>query len=165
MGDYTGNKRCIVFDIDGTLADCEHRRHFVANRPKDFNAFFEAMDNDATVPHMLGIHNLHFLHDWEIVYCTGRPEMYRGRTRIWLHRHGFMGNDLSLKGLGRLNALHMRPDERRNDPDYEIKQDMFDLLTKEHGYTIEMVFDDRQQVVDMWRRNGVPCLQVAEGNF
>lgn len=26
-------------------------------------------------------------------------------------------------------------------------------------------FDDRQQVVDMWRDNGVPCAQVAPGRF
>jgi hypothetical protein len=25
--------------------------------------------------------------------------------------------------------------------------------------------DDRQRVVDMWRSNGLTCLQVAEGNF
>jgi len=28
-----------------------------------------------------------------------------------------------------------------------------------------MVFDDRQQVVDMWRQNGLTCFQVADGNF
>ena len=30
---------------------------------------------------------------------------------------------------------------------------------------VDMVFDDRQQVVDMWRANGLTCFQVAEGNF
>jgi len=28
-----------------------------------------------------------------------------------------------------------------------------------------MVFDDRDQVVEMWRANGIPCFQVAPGNF
>ena len=27
------------------------------------------------------------------------------------------------------------------------------------------VFDDRNQVVDMWRDNGITCFQVAEGDF
>ena len=27
------------------------------------------------------------------------------------------------------------------------------------------VFDDRQQVVDMWRQNGLTCFQVADGDF
>lgn len=32
----------IIFDLDGTLADCEHRRHFVEN-PKDTCHCFEAL--------------------------------------------------------------------------------------------------------------------------
>ena len=27
------------------------------------------------------------------------------------------------------------------------------------------VFDDRQQVVDMWRKNGLTTFQVADGDF
>ena len=27
------------------------------------------------------------------------------------------------------------------------------------------VFDDRNQVVDMWRQNGLTCFQVADGDF
>ena len=30
---------------------------------------------------------------------------------------------------------------------------------------VAMVFDDRQQVVDMWRSNGLTCFQVADGDF
>lgn len=32
----------IVFDLDGTLADCEHRIHHITKEPKDWRAFFEA---------------------------------------------------------------------------------------------------------------------------
>jgi len=28
-----------------------------------------------------------------------------------------------------------------------------------------MAFDDRNRVVATWRANGVPCAQVAEGDF
>ena len=28
-----------------------------------------------------------------------------------------------------------------------------------------VVFEDRKRCVDMWRRNGITCLQVAEGDF
>jgi hypothetical protein len=30
---------------------------------------------------------------------------------------------------------------------------------------IKGVFDDRNQVVKMWREKGLTCFQVAEGNF
>lgn len=32
-------------------------------------------------------------------------------------------------------------------------------------YRVTAVFDDRQQVVDMWREIGLTCCQVAPGNF
>ena len=36
-----------VFDVDGTLMDINHRRHFVENeKKKDFKSFFAAMDQD-----------------------------------------------------------------------------------------------------------------------
>jgi hypothetical protein len=57
----------------------------------------------------------------------------------------------------------MRDDKRHFMPDNELKKQFLD----EH-VNIEDVFlvvDDRQQVVDMWRKEGLTCLQVAEGNF
>jgi hypothetical protein len=33
------------------------------------------------------------------------------------------------------------------------------------GKAPDIVFDDRQRVVDMWRRNGITCCQVAPGDF
>jgi hypothetical protein len=33
------------------------------------------------------------------------------------------------------------------------------------GYEPIMVFDDRNQVVKMWRERGIVCAQVAEGDF
>lgn len=57
----------------------------------------------------------------------------------------------------------MRP---ANDhrPDDIIKQEMLDKL-KAEGHDIWFVVDDRQRVVDMWRRNGITVLQCAPGDF
>jgi hypothetical protein len=47
--------------------------------------------------------------------------------------------------------------------DYIVKQEILDAhIPKDR---VLFVLDDRQQVVDMWRRNGLMCFQVAEGNF
>lgn len=32
-------------------------------------------------------------------------------------------------------------------------------------YNVLGIFDDRQQVVDMWRSLGLKCFQVEPGNF
>jgi hypothetical protein len=62
--------------------------------------------------------------------------------------------------------LMMRPDNRRHDPDKDIKQDMLnEILNTVDKSNILYAVDDRKRVVDMWRSNGITCLQVAEGNF
>tara|TARA_R100000781_G_C4076432_1_gene126248 strand:- start:392 stop:871 length:480 start_codon:yes stop_codon:yes gene_type:complete len=60
--------------------------------------------------------------------------------------------------------LHLR-EEGNHNKDCYVKYDMY----KEHiegKYDVRYVFDDRNQVVDMWRNGlGLTCLQVADGNF
>jgi phosphoserine phosphatase len=47
-------------------------------------------------------------------------------------------------------------------PDNDLKQGWLDTIKK---HRVAMVFDDRQQVVDMWRQNGLTVFQVADGDF
>ena len=54
--------------------------------------------------------------------------------------------------------------DKDNRPDSEIKQDILKQLQKE-GKEILFVVDDRQSVVDMWRANGITCLQCKKGNY
>jgi phosphoserine phosphatase len=44
-----------------------------------------------------------------------------------------------------------------------VKYEILQEIVKE--YFIPFVFDDRDQVVRMWREAGLRCLQVASGNF
>jgi len=152
MGNYDKPTPAVIFDMDGTIADCEHRRHFVTGTKKNFDAFYDAMAYDTKNAVVAGLCNMYTLHQWHVIICTGRPESYREVTEAWLHSRGVFYKELL-----------MRPDERRHDPDFEVKQDMLSEILKVRE--VLCAFDDRQQVVDMWRRNGITCLQVAEGNF
>ncbi len=49
-------------------------------------------------------------------------------------------------------------------PDYKVKEELLGRILKD-GFEPIMAFDDRDQVVKMWREAGVPCAQVADGNF
>jgi len=57
----------------------------------------------------------------------------------------------------------MRDNKRHYMPDNELKKQFLD----EHVNIddVFLVVDDRQQVVDMWRKNGLTVFQVNEGNF
>lgn len=39
----------IIVDIDGTIADCRHRRKFLEGEVKDWQEFFAAMSHDTPI--------------------------------------------------------------------------------------------------------------------
>ena len=43
---YSMNKKVIIFDVDGTIANVEHRRHFVNQKPADWKSFRAETVND-----------------------------------------------------------------------------------------------------------------------
>lgn len=148
-------KKCFIVDIDGTLANAEHRLHHIQKKPKDWDAFFEGCSNDAPFPHMQFLICNMALTAY-IIFMSGRPERTRDATEKWLRRHGFK-YDLSP------TVLYMRADGDRRD-DSIVK---FELLERARadGWEPIMAFDDRDRVVKMWRDNGIPCAQVAPGDF
>jgi len=89
---------------------------------------------------------------YKIVYCSGRPDNYKEKTKDWLNRFQLPNGDLYMRN---------RVDSRQDSIIKEILFD-FEILTR---YDILMWFDDRQQVVDKIRSRGVTVFQVAPGNF
>lgn len=156
---------CYLFDLDGTLADLTHRLHHISGefdaqgmtKPKNWDAFFAGCVDDKPIPHMWELLNDLYTVGVIIVYVSGRSDQVRAETEEWLDQHNF-----PLPGVGK-NKLYMRTagDHR---PDHQVKGELLDRILAD-GYTPIMAFDDRQQVVDMWRKRGIPCAQVAEGNF
>lgn len=160
-------KDTIICDLDGTLFDINHRRHLVAKlRPdgtknkRDFKAFEDAIGQDTVNEAVLAL--LISMCGWkgenygpyEVVFVTGRHERTRkATTRALL--------DLP-SDFPSWTDMHMRRDDD-NRADFVVKQEILDtMLDKDR---ILFCLDDRNQVVDMWRRNGLTCFQVAEGNF
>lgn len=90
--------------------------------------------------------------DYEVIIVTGRNEQYRRITEQWL-----TWNDIPFV------RMLMRADND-NRADHIIKQEILNGLLAE-GKDIAFTVDDRQQVVDMWRSNGITCLQCDVGDF
>lgn len=154
--------RCYLFDIDGTLANHSHRMHHIQKEPKDWDAFFDACVDDKPIPHMLDLlqtlttsvtdFDNQASRDFEIVYVSGRSDSCQNATGVWLEKHGFPYGNLYMRKAG---------DHR---PDYVVKGELLDQILAD-GYEPIMAFDDRTQCVKLWRARGIPCAQVAEGNF
>lgn len=151
--------RCLIVDIDGTLADCRHRLHHVLPGAKrDWNKFFAEMSADTVIEPVRDLLELVAVADdegWDtcVIFSTGRPETYREVTGAWLRQH--------LPRKLRYWFLYMRPaDDTR--PDHVVKREMLDRIRAD-GYDPFIVIDDRPSVVAMWREAGLVCLQAAPG--
>ena len=152
-------KNFIIFDIDGTLADISQRLHFIQGEKKDWESFYGAMDKDQPIYEMaLLLRVLLFTTltdtEYEVVFVTGRPEKYREKTMKWLS---------NISRIENLNErLFMRKDGDHRQ-DYVVKREIVEKL-KERG-PIRMAFEDRDQVVQMYRSLGIRCLQVVDGDY
>jgi adenylate kinase family enzyme len=148
-----GLKELIIWsDLDGTLCNVEHRRHFVRREgKKDWNGFFKEMVNDTVNRPVMSV-LLTLGKNYQVVYCSGRPDSWRKETKQWLE------DNKAPNGL-----LFMRP---RNDsrPDNIVKEIIldFEILTR---FSVYFCLDDRDQVVKMLRGRGLTVFQVAEGDF
>jgi hypothetical protein len=168
-------KNIIICDLDGTLCGIEHRLHHVQKadsnglkRKPDWDAFFAGIRDDVVNEPVLrvlqemtlGNCGCNYGERREIIFCSGRPERCRADTVEWLHRvdEDLFNPDPELENY----KLYMRKDGdfRRDDI---VKQEILDSSIDKDR--VLFVLDDRQQVVDMWRRNGLTCFQVAEGDF
>lgn len=147
--------RCMIYDIDGTLADGDHRLHLIQCEAKQWDAFFDSCDADRPIKHMIDIARA-LDRDFVTVFMTGRAERCRAKTEQWLIDHGVYTGRYPLR-------LYMRADgDHQNDDVLKIG---FLRALRADGLEPVMVFEDRSRVVDAWRLAGVPCAQVANGDF
>lgn len=136
----------VIFDLDGTLANIDHRTHFVRNGRRDRDSFFRECVNDLGVSHVIETFHAHLFSGHKVRIWSGRSDIVRAETEAWL----------SDMGIDPRYLQHMRADGD-NTPDVELKRHWLSLADPRP----DLVYDDRQRVVDMWRAEGVPCFQVT----
>lgn len=142
-----------LVDIDGTIADLSHRLHFIAQKPTDWAGFFAACPNDKPIPEVILTINLLRAAGAFIVFVTGRSSEVWEQTDAWLKEHVGFSSPVYMRKAG---------DHRQ---DNIVKGELLDLILETYGDNIAGVFDDRKQVVDMYRSRGLRVFQVADGNF
>lgn len=155
-------KPLYIFDVDGTLALIDHRVHILEQKdnPHRWREFYAACDKDEPNKPVITIMNNLLVLGADVLLFSGRSEEVRDKTIHWLTENtSFMSYDLQVGGL-----LTMRQ-EMDYTPDDVLKESWLDNMLVDDRERLVAVFDDRDRVVDMWRRRGITCLQVAQGNF
>ena len=148
------NKADIICDIDGTLMNVEDRLALAIEkkRPEDKKM------------------------NWDVVFLI-KKLMATGSTIIFTSARNERHRDVSMKQIVRDcnismavttysnkgNRLYLRRDGDFR-PDDITKKEIFEKILTD-GFRPQLAFDDRDQVVSMWRSIGLPCFQVREGKF
>ena len=147
--------KTVIVDIDGTVANCEHRQHFLRVKPRNWKSFKELAYEDGVYEDIVElVQTLHSAGN-KIVFVTARSEGERAVTTAWL---------IDKSGLHDIyDKLYMRT-EGDNRDDSIVKEELLEEL-REDGYDPWLVLDDRDRVVVKWRELGLRCLQVAPGDF
>jgi predicted kinase len=173
--DYVGD--FVIVDIDGTVANCDHRLHHVrpaiihkdecewkrqdcatcpecGNKPKkNWPAFFANVHLDEPIEPIVRMVKEYFGH-FNVLFVTGRDTSIGIPTEEWIERHFF----------GCFNYqwhLFMRQGGDSRE-DTIIKKEILDYLPKDR---IAYVLDDRDRVVEMYRNEGLTVLQPCKGAY
>lgn len=138
-----GLPEAIIVDLDGTTSVINGRNPF------------DVMKCGSDLPNMPVVDLIRRYHDLgvKVILLSGRDGSAWDETVDWLGRHDVPYTWLIMRTAG---------DQRK---DSVIKRELFEQYIRGF-YKILFVLDDRDQVVDLWRKDlGLPCFQVFYGNF
>jgi predicted kinase len=131
----------IICDLDGTLALLNGRNPYDAASCEDDVLNLPVYEILTRVGE-----------DKTILLVSGREGKFKPQTERWLKANAVRYDALIMRETG---------DTRK---DSVIKKEIYDTRIKPN-YNVQFVLDDRNQVVDMWRSEGLTCLQVDYGDF
>src|ERR671916_2132178 len=138
-------RECVIFDLDGTFAFLGDRSPYDASRAEGDEV------NEA----------VHFVYEairsgkpeTAVLLVSGREDRWRAETERWLERHGIIADGLFMRRGG----------DRRKDT--VVKREIYDRHIAGR-FTVRVVFDDRDQVVRLWRGEpGLPPFPDGWGDF
>lgn len=133
----------VMCDIDGTLALMGDRGPF------DFARCGDDLLNESVRRALV---SFRLANDDHIVLLSGRGDDFRTETEAWLAKHGVPYDELWMRAAG---------DSRRDDI---VKAELFNEHVR-NRFHVRVSLDDRDRVVALWRRMGLPTWQVNYGAF
>lgn len=139
----------VVFDIDGVLADHRHRIHYIAEAPKDWEAYYDGMVSDPTHDYLVDCLKSHAAEGC-VILATGRPEKYRNRTCDWLERVGiyYSVSDLLMRADGDFR------------PNPEVKEQHALQIIMDYS-VIHMAYEDDPRSVAVWKKYARTVAEIS----
>lgn len=177
-----------IFDLDGTLALIDHRRHLVERPPCPYCGWKKQCAHDNLTEEELEIRGLPpgqreaFSPNWPAFFRACVDDLPNLPVIETLHNLVVSGADVWVWS-GRSSEVMAETKQWLMDhvgiedlqlcmrvegdftPDEQLKACWLDNMAPVDRRRLVAVFDDRDKVVAMWRDKGVACFQVAPGGF
>ena len=135
---------CILYDIDGTIAQMHNRGPFEWNKVKEDYMIYSVV---STID---WLSDLDSKNRPTVILCTGRDGIALNDTIEWLDNNEIYYDDIMIR-----NEKDMRPD-------WVVKEEMWKNISKQ--YNIIAMYDDRLQVVRRARALGLKVFNVEYNN-
>lgn len=142
---------CIIYDLDGTAAIMGDRSPYDASRCDEVDRCNHALHALLNMCE----YGVGYNPEWDVKFIamSGRGSEYREPTARFIEKHNFPCDYLYMRKEG---------DARK---DAIIKGELYEEHIK-GKYNVLVVFDDRNQMIDYWRKEAkLPCFQVNYGDF
>lgn len=144
----------VIFDLDGTLCNSNHRMNFINAKPKNWPAFFAGIPNDT--PHeLVRTEAMRLAVSHYLLIVTARPVSTRTDTLDWLKKY-----EINFQGI-----------YFRENGDYrsavEVKSDIYQQILKD-GYPVPLcAYDDSIPILEMFRQQNMreTILVKEDGSF
>ena len=135
---------CVLYDIDGTIAQMHNRGPFEWNKVKEDYMIYQVV---STID---WLSDLDSKNRPTVILCTGRDGIALNDTIEWLNNNEIYYDDIMIR-----NEKDMRPD-------WVVKEEMWKNISKQ--YNIIAMYDDRLQVVRRARALGLKVFNVEYNN-
>lgn len=139
----------VIFDLDGTLANIDHRLPHITKYPKNWDKFYQNIHLDEPKLAIIELYKRFHQANDTIIVCSGRSDICKKETEQWLTDNKLLYSELL-----------MRKHEDRSD-DVKVKSNMLKYIRQTYGEPT-LVVEDRQRVVDFWRSEKITCLQCDQ---
>jgi len=144
-------KNIVLFDLEETISNSGNCALRLVKEPKDSRALYAERPADIPVKHIVEILKALQYRRYEIWIVSGRSDEIKAQTEHWLSECTISYDRLIMRKKGDFTEESMLKTGWLHDG----------TIPKER---IFCVFEDKTSVVDAWRSEGLPCLQVTEGD-
>ena len=159
----TNRLKIAIVDIDGTLANVEHRLHFILDKkPKDWEGFFSETSRDTLNEWCLIFVNELIKLDVKIVLLTGRPKRSKAVTETWLRKYQVPYHALFMRNDG--NFMDDVSYKKRALNKKILGQDLFGTGQLFELDDIVIAIDDRDGILQMFDEHKIQTFDAKIGS-